>query len=63
MISRVAAAAVSIAVRWPTAATSSWLRPPKMSPAKTSTAKSASASALASQVPQSTAITIADTTT
>ena len=63
MIRTVAAVAVSIAVRCPTAATSSRLRPPKMSPANTSTAKSTTASARASQVPHSSAITMADTTT
>jgi len=56
------AAAMSIAVRCPTAATSSWLRPPKMWPAKTKTAKSSTARARASQLPQTTAITMADTT-
>ncbi len=61
-MSAVAAAAVSIAVRCPTAGTASWLSPPKMSPANTSTAKSRAASARASQLPQASAITIADTT-
>jgi hypothetical protein len=36
-------AATDIAVRWPTAATSSWLRRPKMSPTKTSSARSTAA--------------------
>ena len=58
-----AAAAVSIAVRCPTADTSSWLRPPKMCPGNTSTTRSTAASARASQVPQASAITMADTTT
>ncbi len=58
-----AAAAVSMAVKCPTAGTSSWLSPPKISPANTSTAKSRAASARASQVPHASAITIADTTT
>ena len=57
------AAAVSRAVRWPTADTSAWLRPPKMSPPNTRAAKSSAAATRASQVPQATAITMADTTT
>ena len=62
-MSAVAAAAVRAAVRCPTAATSSWLRPPKMCPPNTITAKSITASVRAHQVPHSAAITMADTTT
>jgi hypothetical protein len=59
----VAAAAVSIAVTWPTAVTSSWLRPAKICPGNTSSTRSAAASVRASQVPQASAITMPDTTT
>jgi len=59
----VAAAAVSIAVRCPTALTSSWLRPAKICPGNTSSARSATARVRASEVPQTSAITMADTTT
>jgi len=59
----VAAAAVIIAVRCPTAETSRWLRPLKMCPPNTSTAKSTAASTRASHVPHISAITMADTTT
>jgi len=62
-MSAVAAAAVSIAVRCPTAATSSWLRPPKMSPGNTSSTRSTAASTRAGQLPHASAITMADTTT
>ena len=58
-----AAAAVIIAVRCPTAETSRWLRPLKMCPPNTSTAKSTAASTRAGQVPHASAITMADTTT
>jgi hypothetical protein len=57
------AAAVSIAVRCPTAETSRWPRPPKIWPPNTRIAKSSRARERASQVPQITAITMADTTT
>ena len=63
MISAVAAAAVRSAVRCPTAGTSRWLRPPKMCPGNTSTAKSPAASTRAGHVPHTSAITMADTTT
>jgi hypothetical protein len=59
----VAAAAVSAAVRCPTAVTSSWLRPPKIWPGNTSTARSTAASVRTSQPPQISAITMADSTT
>jgi hypothetical protein len=59
----VTTAAVSIAVRCPTADTSSWLRPPKICPGNTSTARSTAASARAAQLPHASAITMADTTT
>ena len=58
-----AAAAVIIAVRCPTADTSSWLKPPKICPGNTSTTRSTAASARAGQVPHASAITMADTTT
>ncbi len=58
-----ATAAVIIAVRCPTAETSRWLRPLKICPPNTSTAKSSAAAARASHVPHITAITMADTTT
>jgi hypothetical protein len=58
-----AAAAVNIAVRCPTAATSRWLRPEKIWPPNTRIAKSSRASARASEVPPMSAITMADTTT
>ncbi len=51
-----------IAVRWPTAATSSLVRPPKMLPAKTSRARSSAAAALAGREPYSTATAMAATT-
>jgi len=63
MMRAVAAAAVSAAVRCPTAETSSWLRPAKICPGNTRSARSAAASVRASQVPQASAITMADTTT
>ena len=59
----VAAAAVSAAVRYPTAGTSSWLRPLKICPGNTSTTRSTAASVRASQPPQASAITMADSTT
>ncbi len=59
----VAAAAVSIAVRCPTAVTSSWLRPAKICPGNTSSARPTAASTRANQVPQASAITMAESTT
>jgi hypothetical protein len=59
----VATAAVSIAVRCPTAGTSSWLRPSKMPPGNTRITRSTAASTRASQPPQVSATTTADTTT
>ena len=58
-----AAAAVIIAVTCPTAETSRWLRPLKMCPRNTSTARSTAASTRAVQVPHISAITMADATT
>jgi hypothetical protein len=59
----VAAAAVSIAVRCPTAGMSSWLRPSKIPPGNTRITRSTAASARTSQPPQASATTTADTTT
>jgi len=59
----VAAAAVSIAVRCPTAATSSWLRPPKMFPGNTRITRSTAARTRTRAVPEARATTMADTTT
>jgi hypothetical protein len=59
----VTAAAVTIAVRWPTAATSSWLSPAKMCPGNTSTSRPTAARTRASRLPQASAITTAVTTT
>jgi len=59
----VAAAAVTMAVRWPTAARSSWLNPAKMCPGNTSTTRATAARARASRLPQASAITTAATTT
>ncbi len=56
-------AATIIAVTWPTAATFSWLRPPKMSPTATRSTRSTAAAARAGQEPSSSAMTMADTTT
>ena len=58
-----AAAAVIIAVTCPTAETSRWLRPLKMCPRNTSTARSTAASTRAGQVPHISVITMADATT
>jgi hypothetical protein len=52
-----------IAVVWPTAATSSLLRPLKICPTKTRAAKSSAAATRAGHEPYSTATAIADTTT
>jgi len=59
----VAVAAVTIALRCPTADTSSWLSPAKMCPGNTSTTRSTAARARAGQLPQASAITTAETTT
>src|SRR5712692_5324248 len=55
--------ATTMAVRWPTAATSKLVSPAKMCPASTSAANASSAAMRAGQEPNRTATTIADTTT